>query len=158
MKRPEQHLIDSAGQRLLREVLEPLGWVVRDIQEQDYGIDFDVEVFKASHTVRDDRRHIQSAVEKLKIVRLLRYWRFRIGTDCRLEFALSRAPIKRSNDRDARRHCNLAVVLARATIGSAARKGARRTWTPSDAALDSVRIVGGGRLTLTVRGRLRPVE
>jgi hypothetical protein len=48
MKRPEQHLIDSAGQRLLREVLEPLGWVVRDVQEQDYGIDFDVEVFRRS--------------------------------------------------------------------------------------------------------------
>src|SRR5438874_1512554 len=50
MKRPEQHLIDSAGQRLLRERLEPLGWVVRDVQEQDYGIDFDVEVFKPSLT------------------------------------------------------------------------------------------------------------
>ena len=48
MKRPEQHLIDSAGQRLLREVLEPLGWVVRNVQDQDYGIDFDVEVFKPS--------------------------------------------------------------------------------------------------------------
>src|SRR5579871_4074032 len=46
MKRPEQHFIDSAGQRLLHEVLESLGWVVRDVMEQDYGIDFDVEVFR----------------------------------------------------------------------------------------------------------------
>lgn len=42
MKRPEQHLIDSAGQRLLRDVLEPRGWVVRSIIEYDYGIDFNV--------------------------------------------------------------------------------------------------------------------
>lgn len=44
MKRPKQHEIDSAGQRLVREALEPLGWVVRAV-EPDYGIDFEIEVF-----------------------------------------------------------------------------------------------------------------
>jgi hypothetical protein len=42
--KPEQHETDRAGKRLLREVLEPLGWVVNDVQE-DYGIDFNVQVF-----------------------------------------------------------------------------------------------------------------
>ena len=42
--KPEQHETDRAGQRLLREVLEPLAWVVNDVQE-DYGIDYNVQVF-----------------------------------------------------------------------------------------------------------------
>jgi hypothetical protein len=42
--RAEQHEIDRAGKRLLREVLEPLGWIVNDVQE-DYGIDSNVQVF-----------------------------------------------------------------------------------------------------------------
>ena len=33
ISKPEQHEIDRAGKRLLREVLEPLGWVVNDVQE-----------------------------------------------------------------------------------------------------------------------------
>jgi hypothetical protein len=42
--KPEEHEINRAGKRLLREVLEPLGWVVNDVQE-DYGIDTNVQVF-----------------------------------------------------------------------------------------------------------------
>jgi hypothetical protein len=44
--KPEQHDIDSAGERLLREVLEsePLGWVV-NVVRKDYGIDCNVQVF-----------------------------------------------------------------------------------------------------------------
>lgn len=42
--KPEQHDVNRAGKRLLRDVLEPLGWVVNDVQE-DYGIDCDVQVF-----------------------------------------------------------------------------------------------------------------
>jgi len=45
MKRPNQHVIDSLGEGLLRSVLEPLGWAVNKV-EQDYGIDFDVEIFQ----------------------------------------------------------------------------------------------------------------
>ena len=45
MKRPEQHETDSAGQRLVRDALEPVGWVVRSVVEHDYGFDFEVEVF-----------------------------------------------------------------------------------------------------------------
>ena len=40
----EEHEIDRAGKRLLREVLESLHWVVNDVQE-DYGIDYNVQVF-----------------------------------------------------------------------------------------------------------------
>jgi hypothetical protein len=42
----DEHDIDRAGKRLLREVLEtaPLRWVVNDVQE-DYGIDSTVQVF-----------------------------------------------------------------------------------------------------------------
>jgi hypothetical protein len=43
--KPEQHEIDRAGKRLLRDVLEGLGWVVNDVQE-DYGIDSNVQVFE----------------------------------------------------------------------------------------------------------------
>jgi len=42
--KPEAHDIDSAGERLLREVLEPLGCVVNAV-ERDYGIDYNVQVF-----------------------------------------------------------------------------------------------------------------
>ncbi len=42
--KPEEHEINRAGKRLLRDVLEPLGWVVNDVQE-DYGIDTNVQVF-----------------------------------------------------------------------------------------------------------------
>jgi hypothetical protein len=42
--KPEGHDINSAGERLLREALEPLGWVVNAV-EKDYGIDFNVQVF-----------------------------------------------------------------------------------------------------------------
>src|SRR5258705_12035667 len=44
MKRPDKHLTDSAGKRLLRAALEPLGWTLNETSD-DYGIDFDVEVF-----------------------------------------------------------------------------------------------------------------
>jgi len=36
--------IDRDGRRLLREALEPLGWVITGFEE-DYGIDYDVQVF-----------------------------------------------------------------------------------------------------------------
>jgi Domain of unknown function (DUF4365) len=42
--KPEQHDTDRAGKRLLREVLESLKWVVNKVEE-DYGIDFNVQVF-----------------------------------------------------------------------------------------------------------------
>jgi hypothetical protein len=42
--KPEEHEINRAGKRLLRDVLEPLGWVINDVQE-DYGIDSNVQVF-----------------------------------------------------------------------------------------------------------------
>lgn len=42
--KPEQHEINREGRRLLRDALEPLGWVVNDVQE-DYGIDCNVQVF-----------------------------------------------------------------------------------------------------------------
>jgi hypothetical protein len=42
--KPEGHDINSAGERLLREALESLGWVVNAV-ERDYGIDFNVQVF-----------------------------------------------------------------------------------------------------------------
>jgi hypothetical protein len=42
--KPEGHDINAAGERLLREVLEPLGWVVNAV-EKDYGIDYNVQVF-----------------------------------------------------------------------------------------------------------------
>jgi hypothetical protein len=42
--KPEEHEINQAGKRLLRDVLEPLKWVVNDVQE-DYGIDTNIQVF-----------------------------------------------------------------------------------------------------------------
>jgi hypothetical protein len=41
--KPEGHDINSAGKRLLRKALEPLGWVVKVVEEH-YGIDFNVQV------------------------------------------------------------------------------------------------------------------
>jgi hypothetical protein len=49
MKRPRQHLIDSMGEAQLRSMFEPLGWTVSRV-EKDYGIDFEVEVFRGSHS------------------------------------------------------------------------------------------------------------
>jgi hypothetical protein len=43
--KPEEHDINRAGKRLLREILEPLDWVVNDVEE-DYGIDSNVQVFE----------------------------------------------------------------------------------------------------------------
>lgn len=40
----EEHEINRAGKRLLREGVEPLGWVVNDVQE-DYAIDSNVQIF-----------------------------------------------------------------------------------------------------------------
>jgi Domain of unknown function (DUF4365) len=45
ISKPEQHDIDQAGNRLLRDVLESFGWVVNDTQ-RDYGIDSNVQVFE----------------------------------------------------------------------------------------------------------------
>jgi hypothetical protein len=42
--KPQEHDINRAGKRLLRDVVEPLDWVVNDVQE-DYGIDSNVQVF-----------------------------------------------------------------------------------------------------------------
>ena len=42
--KPEQHDINRAGKRRLRDALEPLHWVVNDVQE-DYGIDCNIQVF-----------------------------------------------------------------------------------------------------------------
>jgi hypothetical protein len=42
--KPEEHEINQAGKRLLRDVLEPLKWVVNDVQE-DYGVDTNIQVF-----------------------------------------------------------------------------------------------------------------
>ena len=44
IRKSEQQDIDREGKRLLREALEPLGWVLTEIHE-DYGIDYDVQVF-----------------------------------------------------------------------------------------------------------------
>lgn len=45
IEKPEGHETNRAGKRLLRNMLEPLGWVVNDVQE-DYGIDTNVQVFE----------------------------------------------------------------------------------------------------------------
>lgn len=44
-KRSEQHIIDQAGERLLRSKL-PGHWVIREYRP-DYGLDFTIETFKA---------------------------------------------------------------------------------------------------------------
>jgi hypothetical protein len=46
--RPVEHDIDRAGKRLLRAVLERLGWILNDVEE-DYGIDSNVQVFDGTH-------------------------------------------------------------------------------------------------------------
>jgi len=47
LERPQQKIIDAAGQRQLRSIFEPLGWAVREVpQDTDVGIDFEVEVFQ----------------------------------------------------------------------------------------------------------------
>jgi hypothetical protein len=45
VKRPEQHVTDDLGVTQLRGVFVPLGWTVSRV-EPDYGVDFDVEVFR----------------------------------------------------------------------------------------------------------------
>jgi hypothetical protein len=47
-KRSEQHLIDQAGQQLLRSKL-PSHWVLREYRP-DYGLDYSLEVFKEADT------------------------------------------------------------------------------------------------------------
>ena len=42
--KPEEHETNRAGKRVLRSKLEPLGWVINDVQE-DYGVDSNVQVF-----------------------------------------------------------------------------------------------------------------
>jgi hypothetical protein len=44
VKRPPTHVTDAKGERQMRQVFEDVGWGVNDIQN-DYGIDFDVQVF-----------------------------------------------------------------------------------------------------------------
>jgi hypothetical protein len=45
MERPDEHVTDSLGQGVLRSALEPFGWTLTPVVT-DYGIDFDVEVFR----------------------------------------------------------------------------------------------------------------
>ncbi len=49
MKRPQQHVTDTLGEAQMRRVFEPLGWTVNKV-EHDYGIDFDIEVFRESQS------------------------------------------------------------------------------------------------------------
>jgi hypothetical protein len=44
IQKPEQHETDRAAKRLLRESLEPHGWVVDNVEE-DYRIASNVQVF-----------------------------------------------------------------------------------------------------------------
>jgi hypothetical protein len=44
IQKSEQQDTDREGRRLLREALEPLGWVLTGFEE-DYGVDYDVQVF-----------------------------------------------------------------------------------------------------------------
>jgi len=44
IQKSDQQDIDRQGRRVLREVLEPLGWVLTGFEE-DYGVDYDVQVF-----------------------------------------------------------------------------------------------------------------
>ena len=45
MERPPQHVTDSLGESQMKSIFEPLGWVVNKLPN-DYGIDFEVEVFE----------------------------------------------------------------------------------------------------------------
>src|SRR5580658_3460373 len=49
MKRPEQHVTDTLGVAQMRACFEGLGWTVNKI-ENDYGADYDVEVFQNGQT------------------------------------------------------------------------------------------------------------
>lgn len=49
MKRPPEHVTDTLGQAQVRRIFEPLGWTVNRI-DNDYGADFEVEVFKDGKT------------------------------------------------------------------------------------------------------------
>ena len=60
-QRTEQHIIDSKAQDLLRSII-PRHWVLRDYRP-DYGIDYDVEVFK--NTKNSERVEINQAFETL---------------------------------------------------------------------------------------------
>jgi hypothetical protein len=46
--KPEEHEINRARKRLLRTVVEELGWVLNDVEE-DYGIDSNVQIFDGTH-------------------------------------------------------------------------------------------------------------
>lgn len=50
--KPIQHEIDRRGKRLLRNLLEPLGWVINDVEE-DYGIDSNVQIFEDGKSTGD---------------------------------------------------------------------------------------------------------
>lgn len=47
MERPPSHITDAAGEAQMRGIFEsePYGWAVNKI-ENDYGIDFDVQIFQ----------------------------------------------------------------------------------------------------------------
>ena len=45
MQRPQSHITDDLGEGQMRAVFAPLGWAVNKIVS-DYGIDFDVQIFK----------------------------------------------------------------------------------------------------------------
>jgi hypothetical protein len=45
MERPRSHITDSLGKAQMRSIFESVGWTVNEI-ENDYGIDFDVQVFE----------------------------------------------------------------------------------------------------------------
>lgn len=47
MKRPEQHQIDSAAKKQFESTI-PDEWAIRNMQETDYGIDYEIEVFENS--------------------------------------------------------------------------------------------------------------
>lgn len=47
MERPRSHITDSRGKAQMRSIFETVGWTVNEI-ENDYGIDFDVQVFEDS--------------------------------------------------------------------------------------------------------------
>jgi|ERR1035437_1294073 hypothetical protein len=49
MHRPDAHVTDTCGRTQLRTALESLGWTVNPI-ENDYGSDFEVEVFQAGQS------------------------------------------------------------------------------------------------------------
>jgi hypothetical protein len=49
MHRPDAHVTDTSGRTQLRAALESLGWTVNPI-ENDYGSDFEVEVFQAGQS------------------------------------------------------------------------------------------------------------